>query len=70
MKRATLKVSPVTADRLAKLKPQLSAAAGRILTTGDAIDYLAKFYLDATGDPGRYIVGPDGIPYGPFDATA
>lgn len=68
MNRATLKVPPITAERLAKLKWPLSAAAGRRLTTGEAIDYLAKYWLDATGKPQLYTAGPDGRPYGQADA--
>lgn len=70
MKRATLKVPPVTAERLAKLKWPLSGAAGRILTTGEAIDYLAKYWLDATGQSQLFTVGPDGVPYGQADGQA
>jgi len=70
MRRATLKVSPVTADRLATIKPIASADAGRILTTGDTIDYLAKYWLDGHELSDFYTRAPGGRPYGEPDVTS
>lgn len=66
MDRATLKVKPETAARLRDTMPELSTAAGRMLTIDQALVYLLDAW-DATQQRGqRYITGPDGISYGPF----